>query len=68
MAWNPAATWLSTALGSTAGPSLTSASSQIPDSAAPASRSYRIITFKTLVTVAWVGYQYLHDHALGGTR
>ena len=29
---------------------------------------YRIITFKILVTVAWVGYQYLHDHAPGGTR
>jgi hypothetical protein len=22
---------------------------------------YRIITFKILVTIGWVGYQYLHD-------
>ena len=29
---------------------------------------YRIITFKILVTVAWVGYQYLHDRARGRIR
>jgi hypothetical protein len=29
---------------------------------------YRIITIKILVTAAWVGYQYQHDHARGGIR
>ena len=34
----------------------------------PGALLYRIITFKILVTVAWVGYQYLHDRARGRIR
>jgi hypothetical protein len=45
----------------------TQASARSPD-AVGAVLLYRIMTFKILVTIAWVGYQYLQDRARGRVR